>query len=181
MSLARRRVGVRCDRDYFMIKREKPEGVINRVYKYKLKPRPAHIVAMTEMLRTQCYLYNRALEFKTKAYEVEKQTVSHGDLKKKFITQGRKENEFLARCNYGLCAQTLKRLDLAYQAFFRRIKKATRPVIPSFNRHTTGTHLPMILTATAVNSTAITLFCKTSGASKFTCTGPFPKARLFAT
>lgn len=55
-----------------------------------------------------------------------------GDLKKKFITAGRKSDAYLASAGYGICARTLTRLDNAFKNFFDRAKKGERGGYPKF-------------------------------------------------
>lgn len=115
--------------------KKKTEDVINRVYRYKLRLRPCQELALAEELQNQRCLYNRALAHKERVWKEESKSVSHGDLKKLFITEGRKINPYLVNSNYGLCAQTLTRLDRAYKAFFRRIKSAETPGFPRFKKY----------------------------------------------
>lgn len=102
--------------------KRRTEGVVTRVYKYKLRVREAQEKELNEQLVTQCHVYNRALERRIQAWDKDKTHVSKGDLKKEFITADRKTNPYLQKASRGISAATIDRLDLAYKAFFRRVK-----------------------------------------------------------
>ena len=61
-------------------------------------------------------------------------TVALGEQKKRLITADRKTDPYLAKVNYGSAAQTLMRLEKAFQAFFRRIKAGETPGYPRFRK-----------------------------------------------
>ena len=48
------------------------------------------------------------------------------------MTQWRRENDFLARTKFGSGQATLRRLDRAFEAFFRRLKSGETPGYPRF-------------------------------------------------
>ena len=112
--------------------KKRTEGVVHLTYKYKLKPRKSHILALESMLITQQRLYNRALEIKSRLWRDEQKGISHSELLKLLVTQGRKDDPWLEASNYGVCNQTLLRLDKAFQGFFQRCKTGEAPGYPKF-------------------------------------------------
>ena len=93
---------------------------MQRAYVYKLLPTKAQTAALVETLDTHRHLYNRSLaEWKT-AWETEQRSVTYGDQSATLKTQ-RLDNPYLAKANFSSCQRTLKRLDRAFAAFFRRL------------------------------------------------------------
>jgi putative transposase len=110
-----------------------------KAFTYRLYPTASQVQAMAEMLETHRRLYNQALAERKTAWEDEQRTVTYGQqsahLKGERIT-----NAYLARTNFSSCQATLRRLDRAFQAFFRRIKAGETPGYPRFkgrNRYDT--------------------------------------------
>lgn len=114
--------------------KKRTEGVVHLTYKYKLKPRKSHVLALESMLITQQRLYNRALEIKSRLWRDEQKGISHSELLKLLVTQGRKDDPWLEAANYGVCNQTLLRLDQAFQGFFQRCKAGEAPGYPKFKK-----------------------------------------------
>lgn len=83
------------------------------------------------LLDTHRHLYNDALAQRKHAYETEKRTISYKEQSAN-LTQDRKVNPYLDAANFSSCQRTLKRLDRAMQAFFRRIKAGEKPGYPRF-------------------------------------------------
>jgi len=76
---------------------------------------------MLALLNTHRHLYNDALSQRKHAYETQKRTITYRQQSAQ-LTQDRKINPCLAAANFSSCQRTLKRLDRAMQAFFRRVK-----------------------------------------------------------
>jgi len=102
-----------------------------KAFKYRLYPTRQQEQAMVAMLETHRRLYNAALAERKDAYEQEQRSVSYGQqsghLKGERIT-----NPYLAKTNFSSCQATLRRLDKAFQAFFRRVKAGDKPGYPRF-------------------------------------------------
>ncbi len=82
---------------------------------------------MTSLLNTHRHLYNSALAERKAAYETQKRTVGYQE-QSAHLKTSRKENPYLAQANFSSCQRTLKRLDRAFQAFFRRIKSGEKEI-----------------------------------------------------
>ena len=76
---------------------------------------------MLSVLETHRRLYNNALAQRRDAYRLEKRSVSYSEQNKQ-LTADRKTNPFLALVNCAASQRTLRRLDKAFAAFFRRVK-----------------------------------------------------------
>lgn len=86
---------------------------------------------MEEMLDTHRILYNNALAERKDVYESSGVSLRYGDQSASY-KENRKSNEYYQRTNFSSCQATLKRLDRAYQAFFRRVKAGQTPGYPRF-------------------------------------------------
>lgn len=118
-----------------------------RTYQYKLDV-PAHVMRddkeapgwLASMIRTHCYLYNDALQYKKHCYEKHKDakgkplSISYFDLCS-WLTSRRDTHPYLSNLPAHSLRLTLKRLDLAYQAFYRRAKERKEKAgFPHFKR-----------------------------------------------
>jgi putative transposase len=104
---------------------------VRKAFKYKLFPTKAQAQALAKMLETHRHLYNRALAERKNAWEQEHRSVSYYDQCAR-LTQERRTNPYLAETNAASAQATLRRLDRAFQAFFRRVKAAQTPGYPRF-------------------------------------------------
>jgi putative transposase len=104
---------------------------VRKAFKYRLYPTVTQEQAMAEMLDTHRHLYNRALAERKTAWEESGESVSYGQ-QSAHLKDERITNPFLARTNFSSCQATLRRLDRAFQAFFRRVKAGEKPGYPRF-------------------------------------------------
>jgi len=104
---------------------------VRKAYKYRLYPTKAQAVAMSESVETHRILYNRALAERKAAYEGQQRTVHYSE-QSSYLKEDRPANERLARTNFSSCQATLRRLDKAFVAFFRRIASGGKPGYPRF-------------------------------------------------
>ena len=104
---------------------------------YRLYPSKRQLLALLELLRLHQRLYNSALEHRIGAYRKKSISIGFYDQCAE-LTILRRELEEYGQLNAQSCQVTLKRLDLAFQAFFRRVKandkKAGFPRFKSFDR-----------------------------------------------
>lgn len=105
---------------------------------YRLYPSPRQQEELLKTLRLHQKLYNGALEHRILAYKAQKKSIRFFDQSKE-LTQLRKECDEYKALNAQSCQVTLKRLDLAFQNFFRRVKnneaKAGFPRFKAFDRY----------------------------------------------
>lgn len=101
---------------------------------YKLYPTSTQQKNLENMLGVHQRLYNKALEQRIKIYQESKISLSFYD-QCRALTQWRKEDSALANINAQSAQVTLKRLALAFDAFFRRVKKGETPGFPRFKSY----------------------------------------------
>ncbi|MET9857880.1 transposase [Streptomyces smyrnaeus] len=104
-----------------------------RAYKFLLRPTARQAVALGEMLRDHCSLYNGALQERRDAYRhVSKTSVTYGDQSAQLKQIRAFDPERQGRWSFSSQQATLRRLDKAFQAFFRRVKAGETPGYPRF-------------------------------------------------
>jgi putative transposase len=104
---------------------------MRKAFKYKAYPSRQKDAAMATMVETHRHLYNRALAERKMAWEQDRRSVSYGDQSANLKIE-RRTNPYLAATNFSSCQATLRRLDKAFQAFFRRVKAGETPGYPRF-------------------------------------------------
>ena len=101
-------------------------------YLVRLKLSPTGYAIMESLLGRLNWLYNQALERRKLAYEQRQQSLSFYD-QCKWLTQLRAANEHgLGELALGASRGMLRRLDHAFQAFFRRVQAGEAPGFPRF-------------------------------------------------
>ncbi|GAA3254572.1 transposase [Streptomyces labedae] len=104
-----------------------------RAYRFLLRPTARQQAALGEMLRDHCSLYNAALQERRGAYRhVSKTTVRYGDQSAQLKEIRAFDPERQGRWSFSSQQATLRRLDKAFQAFFRRVKAGQTPGYPRF-------------------------------------------------
>ncbi|WP_284749697.1 RNA-guided endonuclease InsQ/TnpB family protein [Amycolatopsis sp. RTGN1] len=104
-----------------------------RAYKFLLRPTAKQAQALSEMLRDHCSLYNGALQERRDAYRhASKTTVRYGEQSAQLKEIRNFDPERQGRWSFSSQQATLRRLDKAMQAFFRRLKAGERPGYPRF-------------------------------------------------
>ena len=104
---------------------------MRRSFKFLLRPTVGQEQALGEMLRDHCSLYNAALENRRNSWRDRRVGVTYNqqaaDLK-----HIRAFDPDQARWSYCSQQDTLRRLDKAFAAFFRRVKTGETPGYPRF-------------------------------------------------
>ncbi|MCY0931674.1 transposase [Streptomyces sp. H27-H1] len=104
-----------------------------RAYKFLLRPTVGQSIALGEMLRDHCSLYNGALRERRDAYRhVSKTSVKYGQQSAQLKEIRAFDPERHGRWSFSSQQATLRRLDKAFTAFFRRIKSGDTPGYPRF-------------------------------------------------
>jgi putative transposase len=104
---------------------------MRRAYKFRLWTNASQDRALGEMLETHRRLYNACLEQRKSSWEADKISVSYGGQSAWFKAQ-RAENPWFAGLNFSSAQATMRRLDKAFRAFFRRCKSGGKPGYPRF-------------------------------------------------
>jgi len=102
-----------------------------RSYRYLLQPTGPQRVRLERLLRNQCELYNAALEERRGVWKWERRSVSYVDQSKTLTTLRQSRPEILDH-GVTVCRGTLKRLDRAFGAFYRRCRAGQTPGFPRF-------------------------------------------------
>lgn len=104
---------------------------MQRTYEFRIFPTRRQIGVLEDLLRHHCTLYNAALEARINSYRFNDSNTSFVDQCAE-LTWIRENVPGVADHARSAQARTLKRLDLAYQAFFRRVKNGETPGFPRF-------------------------------------------------
>ncbi|MDQ3436384.1 MAG: helix-turn-helix domain-containing protein [Actinomycetota bacterium] len=102
-----------------------------RSFKYRLYPNRSQAEALETTLQHHRRLYNLALRERRDTYEAEKRSVSYGEQSGRFKASRRVQPGFAA-LNFSSAQATLRRLDKAFKAFFRRCKSGDAPGYPRY-------------------------------------------------
>jgi putative transposase len=102
-----------------------------RTFRYLLQPTGRQRAALEALRRAQCELYNAALEERRGAWDWERRSVTYFRQSAELSELRALRPEVLA---YGVtvCRGTLKRLDRAFGAFYRRCRQGEKPGYPRF-------------------------------------------------
>ncbi|MFD7607470.1 RNA-guided endonuclease InsQ/TnpB family protein [Streptomyces mirabilis] len=104
-----------------------------RAYKFLMRPTQGQQGALAEMLRDHCSLYNGALQARRDAYRhASKTTVRYGQQSAQLKDLRAFDPECQGRWSFSSQQATLRRLDKAFAAFFRRVKAGDKPGYPRF-------------------------------------------------
>ena len=104
---------------------------MRRAFRYRLWTNANQDRELAIALETHRRLYNACLEQRKTAYEAEQRTVKYTEQSAWFKAE-RSVNPFFARLNFSSAQDTMRRLDKAFQAFFRRVKAGEKPGYPRF-------------------------------------------------
>ena len=97
-----------------------------KAYKYKIKPNDEQIAKLSQFFGNARWIYNWGLELKTAAYKENGTSLSYVDLAKKLTSvKQNEETKWLQLSPNETLQQSLRNLDVAFTAFFR--KKANYP------------------------------------------------------
>ena len=103
-------------------------------YKYRLFPTKAQKTAMTKALDACRWVYNKTLETRKNAYEERQESLSRYTTIK-MIPIWKTQNEYLNNAYSQSLQESCTRVDLAFKAFFRRVKAGDKPGYPRFRSY----------------------------------------------
>ncbi|WP_326791957.1 transposase [Streptomyces sp. NBC_00841] len=104
-----------------------------RAYKFLIRPTVGQTIALGEMLRDHCSLYNGALQERRDAYRhVSKTSIKYGMQSAQLKEIRVHDPERQGRWSFSSQQATLRRLGKAFAAFFRRVKAGETPGYPRF-------------------------------------------------
>lgn len=102
-----------------------------KAYRFRLYPTSKQHVSLGAMLAAHAELYNAALQERRDAYKTRGVSVRATDQMKQ-LTAIRESRPDIGVWSFTSQQQTLRRLDKAFQAFFRRVKAGETPGYPRF-------------------------------------------------
>ena len=104
---------------------------MRKTFRYRIFPTHSQATALGQSLGACCWLYNHFLEQRKDAWESEKKSLSRYD-QSNTIKSLKQKYPFLANAFSQSLQNVSTRLDLAFRAFFRRIKQGQKPGYPRF-------------------------------------------------
>lgn len=106
---------------------------MKRSYKFLLRPTSRQTTALSDMLRDHCSLYNAALQERRDAYRHPSRTsVRYGDQSAQLGDIRAFDPDRQGRWSFSSQQATLRRLNKAFNGFFRRVKAGDKPGYPRF-------------------------------------------------
>ncbi|MFD0148706.1 RNA-guided endonuclease InsQ/TnpB family protein [Streptomyces sp. NPDC055721] len=103
-----------------------------RTYKFLMRPTTGQRGALAAMLRDHCGLYNAALQERRDAYRHSSKTAVRYGQQSAQLKEIRSCDADQGRWSFSSQQATLRRLDKAFVAFFRRVKAGETPGYPRF-------------------------------------------------
>ena len=104
---------------------------MKKSFKYRLFTNKTQEAKLNELLSSARFLYNNALEHRIVCYKQWKKSINYYD-QSNALKEIRSFDDGIAKLNFGASQNTLRQLDKAFQAFFRRIKSGDTPGFPRF-------------------------------------------------
>ncbi|GEL19180.1 helix-turn-helix domain-containing protein [Pseudonocardia asaccharolytica] len=95
---------------------------MRRSFRFLLRPTSRQTVALTAMLEDHRALYNAALQERREEYRMRRVSVRYGDQSAQLTEIRRADLEGQGRWSFSSQQATLRRLNRAFAAFFRRVK-----------------------------------------------------------
>lgn len=102
-----------------------------KVFRYRLYPTKAQKKELNHTLELCRWTYNQTLALRKNSWENEQVDINYYD-SKKMIPVWKKEKPELKNVHSQVLQEVIKRVDLAFQAFFRRVKTGETPGYPRF-------------------------------------------------
>ncbi|MFB3764214.1 MAG: RNA-guided endonuclease InsQ/TnpB family protein, partial [Methanotrichaceae archaeon] len=102
-----------------------------KVLRYRIYPTKSQRTKMVDTLELCRWTYNETLAIRKNTYEQEGKSISYYETKK-LLPQWKKEKPELKGIHSQVLQEVVKRVELAYQAFFRRIKEGKDIGYPRF-------------------------------------------------
>jgi putative transposase len=104
---------------------------MRKTFKYRLFPTAAQRTSLQAQLDACRWVYNKTLEVRRDAWKQEQKSLSRYDTNK-LLTGWKQEHEWLKEGHAQAMQDAQKRVDLAFRAFFRRVKAGAKPGYPRF-------------------------------------------------
>jgi len=102
-----------------------------RVYRYRIYPTNSQVTKLNSILELCRWTYNETLTLRKNAWESEQKNIGYYE-SKKMIPIWKKDKPKLKEVHSQVLQEIVKRVDLAFQAFFRRVKAGEKAGYPRF-------------------------------------------------
>jgi putative transposase len=103
-----------------------------KVYKYRIYPTKGQQRLLNQMLEECRWLYNRTLGYRKDAYLEEQRTADWYETKRLIPVYKKTVRPTLSKVYSQVLQNVTERVDLAFKAFFRRLKSGETPGFPRF-------------------------------------------------
>src|SRR6266487_3241911 len=107
---------------------------MRKMFQYRLYPTKPQLKKLEATLEACRWLYNETLAYRKDAWEQRQGHVSWYDSKKR-IPILKQERPALSSVHSQVLQQVTERVELAFQAFFRRVKAGEDPGFPRFKSY----------------------------------------------
>lgn len=108
---------------------------MRKSYKYRIYPTRAQVTKLEATIDVCAELYNAALQERREAYRLERKSIGYLDQQNQ-LPEIKSIREDFALVHSQVLQDVLRRLDKAFQAFFRRVKSGEQAGFPRFRaRH----------------------------------------------
>lgn len=104
---------------------------MNRSYKYRIFPSKEQVTRLEHTLGVCAELYNAALQERRDAYRLERTSLRYFDQQNQ-LPEIRASRDDVALIHSQVLQDVLRRLEKAFQAFFRRVKSGDKAGFPRF-------------------------------------------------
>lgn len=105
---------------------------MNKAYRYRIYPTKGQQRLLNQMLEECRWLYNRTLGYRIYAYEQEERTADWYETKRLIPVYKKTIRPTLSKVYSQVLQNVTERVDLAFKAFFRRLKSGETPGFPRF-------------------------------------------------
>ena len=105
--------------------------MLSKVYRYRLYPTKAQRTELCRWLDVVRWVYNKTLEVRKNSWELHQRSVRLYDTNL-LLAEWKQENPVFKTVHSQVLQNAQRRVDLAYQAFFRRVKAGEEPGYPRF-------------------------------------------------
>ncbi|NLL35823.1 MAG: transposase, partial [Clostridiales bacterium] len=100
-------------------------------YRYRLSPTTSQVTLLERTLEICRWVYNDTLALRKNAWEQDQRSVSLYETNK-ILTEWKRERPELKQVHSQVLQNAQMRIDLAFKAFFRRLKSGEKPGYPRF-------------------------------------------------
>ena len=104
---------------------------MRKTFKYRLFPTSSQRSVLDQQLDCCRFVYNKTLEVRRDSWQNEQVSLSRYDTNK-LLTDWKQEHGWLHQGHAQAMQDAQKRVDLAFRAFFRRVKTGEKPGYPRF-------------------------------------------------